>query len=178
MAMRRTLRRLPSRRGSRPNYQWARIVTAADTLASATGTPFDLLSEFKTDAGVNMGLFGATVTRIRLSLTAISTTAPSAGTDFHSLLIGIIKTSGLTGTEVPRPQDDQHADWMWWEMYSFEGAVGSTLLVQGVDAIDVKARRRINELEDQLWLVVDQANPTGAIEYRFASSVLLNLGRK
>jgi len=171
-------RRTSTFRGSRsrPNYQWARTVEnlPANTNITSTGVPFDLLDEFKTDAGLNMGVLGATVTRIHFSGRWEVTTAP--GTASGQLTIGIIKTSGLGGAEVPRPIDDQHADWLWWSTYFCDSAVGSSITLDGVDrALDVKSKRRLDELEDQLWMVLQITG--GAIVGAWSTSTLLRMHR-
>jgi len=178
--MRRTnFRRTSTFRGSRsrPNYQWARttLQLGGNNNITTTGVPFDLLTEFKTDAGLNMGVLGATVSRVHMSGAWEITSAPTLLSG--ALAIGIIKTSGLGGAEVPRPLDDQHADWMWWSVYYCDNAVGSRITLDGPDrSIDVKSKRRLDELEDQLWLVL-QLSTNGSMTGLWDTSTLLRMHR-
>jgi len=178
--MRRTnFRRTSTFRGSRsrPNYQWARLTqqNIANINITTSGVPFDLVEEFRDDAGLNMGVLGATVSRIHFSGAFESATVPGSILS-QCLAMGVIKTSGLSGAEVPRPLDDQHADWLWWSTYYCDATVGSRLELSGPDrAIDMKSKRRLDELEDTVWLVLQTVG--GTLNGSFTTSTLLRMHR-
>lgn len=164
---------------SRPRRKrvWAR---EADTGSIGAGgaTQFDVLSAFAALHGATT--LGATVGRVRLSLGWETTSTPGA---LDSLVIGMrvgARTSDVTDQQ---PTDfltgGSHLDWMLWrKLYPTLQSVNAAAAQTG-DAsweLDIRAMRRMEEVGETLWLVVDTAlTPTLAGVASYGISTLLVL---
>lgn len=189
MPMRR--RTFRTRSAPRRKRQWARernVITLSDGSSLFAA---DLLSNF---VSANGDPHGATIMNVKLQFWAqFIDTATSSATD-HNLWIGVIKGDYETSGEVPVPiiaGDPQHRDWMWFEQVKPQlSAAAATSLSQyavvsnmsgwGTEESpfrDIKARRRLDELGESLWLVAQRETAdTGlSIDFQFSTSTLLLL---
>lgn len=150
----------------------------------AAGTAVDLLAQFRADGGNSMG---CTVTRVRLDI-GFQINNPGAVnlTSQDQLAAGVIVDQiQANQAEVPRPGAEEHADWMYWRRSPYttnpESAVpygtGTAPVYHMVWTVDIKSQRKIEELGQTLWLVLDPSYSTGVpiVGVNANSSVLLRL---
>lgn len=172
MALRRRARMAPPRR----KLIWARSIDVmAPALVPAAGTAVDLLAQFRADGGSTLG---STVTRVLLDFQVLwsndITTTDRVG-------VGVIVDQLQTDeTEVPRPGVEPHADWMYWRMTGVSpqdlAITPSSTAVQSAWAVDVKSQRRMEELGQTLWLVMDPTfGGATTLSVQCNASVLLRL---
>lgn len=152
---------------------WARndeIVTGV----GAAGSVFDIGADFATTMGTNTIPVGVTVRGIMLDFGAEVTTV---GPTTSGLTLGVIALDNNVSTQVPTPEVQPHADWMWWQYISFgSSAVGSrrsTFESLG-GPMRLGAQRKVQELGTRLWFVA-QTTGTLVVDCRFRTSVLLLL---
>jgi hypothetical protein len=133
---------------------WARTTGFVSNASAATWDTVDLLANFKSGGGTT---FGCTVARIHLRLATTSVVV--AGDE---LAVGVIKGQDTdVGTSVvgsPNPITHPYEDWLFWSAYfgcSSAGA-GSSLFDGGnnVTTIDIKAKRKLEDLNENLNLVI------------------------
>lgn len=161
---------------------WARRIgegAEAGVSIPAAGVAFDLLAQFRNDGGSTLG---STVTRVRIDL-SLDWAADFSNVD--QLAMGVLVDQlQANQTEVPRPGIEEHADWMYWRrigvspLYSaipLNAAAPTTAILTSWE-IDVHSQRKMEELGQTLWFVLD---PTFAgattLFATFNSSVLLKL---
>lgn len=172
MAIRRARRPVPRRK-----LVWARdpIVDFGRPVPPG-GFAVDLLASFRALGGETLG---STVTRCHLD---VQTFYNDVGAGF-ACEIGyycglIIDQRNQPETEVPRPSTEEHADWMLWRWLPFITPDDVTTVVDGFTnhyMLDIRAQRKMEELGETLWFVV-QPNPGDVLgDIRLASSVLLRL---
>lgn len=158
---------------------WARSTSLDAAPAPAAGVAHDLLAQFRTDGGSSLG---ATVTRVRIDYTLVWTLDAATAIPFNQLAVGVIVDQlQLDQTEVPRPGDEEHADWMYWrrhtavpEFSALTGTAGVT--VTGSWSVDVRSQRKVEELGQTLWFVMDPTyTASNVLSYRANASVLLKL---
>lgn len=159
--------RAPIRRAPRRGRVWARDFTSFSPIAAA-GSARDLINTYFTAYGTTNAPPGSTVGGIMLDFVLVQTNARAASEDHVTL--GIIVTNEVTAAEVPRPDTEPHADWLWWQQLPAPGAAAgasySTAQVLG-GPIRIRAKRRIQELGQHLWLV---AVPTGLTTYSMTTA--------
>jgi len=152
---------------------WARNSGTA-TFAAAGYHTFDLLSAYTALGGPVAGI---TVARTRL-LVSVATN-PAAG---DSLGIGVLRGQntdvGLSIAGAPNVITDTFEDWAFWSVY-FGGAAAQTgvsYFEHGTGAmieIDVRAKRKMPELQQSWNLVIQSTNGTDIVNW--SSSTLLML---
>lgn len=155
---------------------WARgqdVINPA--LVPAAGTAADLLAQFRTDGGSSLG---CTVTRVLLDLQLVWTNDITTTDQMAvGLLVDQIQANQL---EVPRPGVEPHADWMYWRRTGVApvdlAITPSSTAAQVGLSIDVKSQRKMEELGQTLWLVIDPTfGGTTTLSVTVNSSVLLRL---
>ena len=147
---------------------WARDLSIATPVAGA-GTAFDLMTDFRTAAGIAANPPGITVGGLLVDFNLVQTSARAATTD--GVTIGVIVTNETVAGEVERPTTDAHADWMWWQFVGASTAATGT----GYSTFDalggplrLRSRRRMDELGMRLWMVVQ---PTGLTTWDWTHQV-------
>lgn len=148
--------------------EWARTFissTAATVAGGALAT--NLLSDFETALGAS--LIGSTILRIRGEVVS------SPDTQIDSLAtFGFIVTNEDIAAAAIQPVGDRYADWMGYGSHRYIAAptaASQTLPMRTV--IDVRARRKLEALEDTLFFVFE---PTTADQHYTAFfSVLVGL---
>ena len=174
-------------RRARHNLQWARF-TSNDT---GTVTPpaayvEDLLLTWKTEYGFSVNLPDIVIWRVRFRISiSIKFPASIVNPEAYGAVVGLYTdTLGLTQLSVSaHPYFEK---FMWYQTVYYSEAVmaGEAQPVANatgmiVKEFDVKARRRLGNVEDTLILNV---GPTGGLAsaqgLAFSGSVLMNLGRK
>lgn len=180
--MRRTKRYGPT---PRRKLIWARSLDLFQPPASlpAAGTAVDLLAQFRLDGGSTLG---CTVTRIRLDLNYQYNNPGAVNPTTQDILaVGIIVDQlQASQAEVPRPGVEEHADWMYWRRKSLVGSLdavpfgtGTAPVYHYAEQIDVKSQRKLEELGETLWFVLDPSFSTGTpvAGVNVNASVLLRL---
>jgi len=164
--------RAPIRRAPRRSRVWARRRVVSDPPAAA-GTALDLLADFKTDAGIAGNLPGITVGGVLLDLVFTQTNARATSDD--GTMVGIIVAQEPTAAEVPRPDTERHADWMWYQWVPAPGAAAgasfSTFSSIG-GPIRIRSRRKMQEVGERLWLVLQPVGLT-TVDVTVSASTLL-----
>lgn len=156
------------RHGARRKLVWARFILPATTVNLQTAqAPFraDLLSAFEASLGAQ--LIGTTIMRIR---GVVRFGPSSAGNPIAVLAMRIADVTELAGasTASQNPTTNQTADWMAWLPCPTE--VQAERDSSGVYAIDVKARRKLEELDQSFLLFVGGDSAAAA-----TASMSLNL---
>ena len=143
---------------------WAR--SQGNTNIGANSMAIDLLDAYRETEGTG-GIAGCTVGRIRFQL------AYTAASGASMPVVGITRAD-RTVTNVPNPanQNDQFADWMFWQACPLAGT--------GSDAaafcdIDVKSMRKLDEVNQTVYFVAQNVGDGGDLVAYYASSVLLLL---
>lgn len=170
------IRRRPRMAAPRRKLIWARSQDVmVPALVPAAGTAVDLLAQFRTDGGSTLG---CTVTRVLLDFQLLWT---NDITTTDAMAVGVIVDQlQAAQTEVPRPGVEPHADWMYWRRTGVSpvdlAITPSSTAVQSALAIDVKSQRKMEELGQTLWLVIDPTfGGTTTLTAQVNSSVLLRL---
>ena len=135
----------------------------------------DLLATFKSAGGNQQGV---TVGRIHLRGSIWS--AVAAGDQFA---LGVIRGQDTdVGSSVvgsPNPVANPYEDWLFWGIYTASNAGGSGVYsptgLTNVIEIDIKAKRRLEELDQQLQLVVMNVVTGASINSSWSVSTLLLL---
>jgi len=161
---------------ARRRTTWARSFGTMSNASAATWDTVDLLANFKADGGNQQGV---TVARIHLRLAEV--TVPAAGDQFS---VGIIRGQntdvGVTVAGAPSPVLDPYEDWMYWSLFTAcnQPGAGSHMFPGGGGCyeVDIKAKRRFEELQQSLNLVTS-APVSGAFPQQivYSASVLLML---
>jgi len=165
-------RRVPQ--GQRRKRAWARR-NFSDASLTTTTESFDLLSDFTADYGVTATPPGTTLGGLLLDYSI--TQEVTRATSLDALFVGIRIVDESTLTEVDGPLLRQHADWLWYQMFAFNGtAAGSTLSTASTlgGPLRIHSKRRMDELQMKL---VMSFTAIGATTYsaRISSSALLIL---
>jgi len=143
-------------RGPRRKLIWATQNPSSVAVAAATAAaPVSLLNNLV--AG-GVGITGGTVVRIRCLLSF-----SSADTDTDAgFFVGIMMFDGtVVAAGKPAPNSDFASDWMYnalWTPGSAPNAIGTpinapTSVLYG-GSVDIKAKRRIHEMNDLLYLQI------------------------
>jgi len=164
IAGRRSIRQsVPQRR----KFVWARAEETAVAVPT-TGIQLNLLAQFEAASGAN--LIGATVARIRGVLVG----SPQATGDSELVVAARVSAAAAT-TAGLGPEDSPYLDWMMWEPLivmdsNVVDTTGSSVSVNRI--VDIKAMRRLEEINEQLTLWVQG---TAAWDLSFNLSVGLLL---
>lgn len=157
--MARYTRRRTGRSNARRKFVWDRSFgsTATDSFGA------DLLANYRAQPGATH--VGATITRVRgyIIPSAAFSTAALAGA--AGLRIDTWNEDPLDSTNAPEAQPD--ADWMAWLPWNLGGVEAGTLPRTVVTwnehtspwTVDIKAQRRLEELNQTLWLFHSQGAP-------------------
>jgi hypothetical protein len=167
----------PSERFKR-RTEWARQVQAVSIAANTNFFTYDMLTDFK---GVGGQQQQSTVVRNHVRLVVTSVTLP--GEIFSwGILKGQNTDVGANIAGAPDPFHDHYEDWMWWEtcVAAGEGSTGQPACywppMTNVQDVDVKAKRRLEGLQESLNLVVyRQSVAASALTLTITSSTLLML---
>lgn len=129
---------------------WA---AAQETFASSTDGAVDLLTDYRTDRGVLQADPGMTIMRVvgRIQVQKATGTLTSQDGVLYGL---VVDSSTRAVANVSRPGTSEHDDWMMWQWlpvaYGENVSPTDTDLITSYD-VDVKARRRLEEVNDTLW---------------------------
>jgi len=162
------------RTGPRPRYLWVPARDVENTVASAIGQSDDLLGAYVADAARETGPH-MTIERIIGTLTVEASTVGSGG-DFT---MGITMAPEGGFASVPAPQTEIH-DWMVWVSGLFsdeasETAAGVFTAAQLVYKFDVRSRRRLRSIGEEIRAEVQNAN-AATLLWSLATRTLVRIG--
>jgi hypothetical protein len=163
------------------NSDRRRTTWARDNLTPtpiATGNHWetsDLLATFKSSGGNQQGV---TIGRIHLRISIWSAVAEG-----DQIAIGVIRGQDTdVGTSVvgaPNPIANPYEDWLFWGVYTASDAGGSGVYsphgLTNVLEFDIRAKRKLMNLDEQLQLVVMAAVVATSVSYSASVSTLLLL---
>jgi len=98
---------------------------------------------------------------------------------FSGIYLGIISGDYPTASAVPDPQTNVHANWIFYSVISpnvnSANATVATYNIPPHQAVEIGARRRLDELTEDVYLVWRAASPTPAVTFNldWATSTLL-----
>lgn len=174
MATRRSFRhgRVPQRRKT----VWART-SGILTLVAGTPQRFDLLGQFETAVGAQ--ILGATVTRGRGWYTW--QTSGTLGTAQRTNLGVIVAPEASTAAVLdPNATTGTDLDWMYFQAHTYAGIylasgnVGTPSQAKEYEyEFDMRARRRMDELNQSLWLVANSITADGVLRFNISTLLML-----
>jgi hypothetical protein len=149
---------------------WARnTLSPASTLTANSGVVIPLLTGFESSYGADP--IGTTVRRIR---GALSLRAGAAGNSIR-LTWGIGIFQGLPTVANQGPANQPHLDWMTWSVIFSEPVIATEFATMNNIPIDVRAQRKMPELGQGLYLIMQNTHPTDGLAYAYSTSTLLAL---
>jgi len=160
----------------RRRTEWCRTVEAITLAANTNYVTYDLLADFKGVGGVQQG---ATVVRNHLRLSVTSAVAAGDRWNF-GVLVGQNTDIGANIAGAPEPFHDHYEDWMFWSQQTacFDGGGGSFYWPNSSNVIDVdiKSKRKLEQLQEVLNLVVYRDTVTAAtLAVTISNSTLIML---
>lgn len=167
MRTRSTTRR--SSTSQRRKLVWARSQTTGNqAIAQGAILTSNLLSQFEVAYGA--GLIGCTIMRVRGTFAVQNTTANFSCCNQLGLQVGPDDLTSAQLDPVVRFSDD----WMYWDaQLTNNNATGEFSLVNNYK-IDVRAKRRLDELGDTLWFTTKNFNPAASGQVaQWAFSILI-----
>jgi hypothetical protein len=165
--------RFPSHQ--RRSTTWARQTEPVSLTGATDYDTLDLLGAFKSDGGNQQGV---TITRIHLSVSVLSDVSPS-DTFAWGIVRGQSSDLGSNVAGAPIPAASPYADWMLWrtEYASYLSPGNGAYFAGGGNhfEIDLKAQRRLEELDMTCNLVVQRIDTGADLDIVYTASVLLKL---
>jgi len=151
---------------------WARDEAVLD-LTGAASAAVELGADFSATLGTTRLPLGSTIGGIRLDLTVVQNGALATPDD--GLLLGIIAVNETVAGEVETPGADPHADWMWWQWIPAPGAAAGrrNTWERGTGTIEVRSKRKLEELGTRLWIVGENVGVTTYDVNVYASTLIL-----
>lgn len=156
---------------------WSRQAPATTSLNRTAGTiggaleTQDLLSVFRTQAGISAGPVGLTVVRLRMRIYwQISVADDLASVNSLGGVYFGVRTWDLRQIAIQDafedttvgPQTDPHADWMAWGVVPMKGYVDSaTPFGFGWEDVDIRSMRKFDELGETLGLTLQSTSTVG-----------------
>lgn len=158
---------------------WARFVDSNAALSDVEYT-FDMLSDFRTSAGINLNLPGVTIGRIRikiqvrLDLSVVNADAASG------VVVGVYTQSQQSTGGRLSAASDLVDDYLYWSWHPLSEHGPFSILAAPVDAlltcdVDSKAMRKMDEIGQGLFLNVNTTSATEIDTIAVVGSVLLLL---
>jgi hypothetical protein len=164
-------RRSVVRRGAAPRRrrQWARTSVNDESILAGGTAQFNLTNVWELAMGGALPV-GVTIGRVRLDLEFARTTTPG---DPDSFFGGILVAPRTVDTVDIAPGTNPHLDWMWWrKMHVGEGG-GADVDLTFV-SVDVKSMRRMDEIGQGLFFVVELAGTlAGTLDFGASSLMVL-----
>jgi len=173
------MRRNMSRRAApRRKLIWARQQQIVQDIGA--GAAVDLLASYRALGGDTLG---CSIARVRIDIQYEFGAVSDEG-DFTTFGV-IVDQLQADLTEVPRPGEgsEPHADWMYWRTHMATGS--GVLLTDGTPGgqvqtsfeVDIRAQRKMEELQETLYLVVQPSasQVLAGVDFAYGSSVLLRL---
>lgn len=158
------------RRSPRRKFIWDR--TFGTTAAGATGV--DLLAPFRTQPGASH--LGATIMRVRGYVLPLEAGTSTAAAGVAGIRVDTWNESTTEPANQPVLQPD--ADWMAWLPWNILTNSTHPVVTWNFQAspwaVDVKSNRKLEELNETLWLFLDQ-NGGATRQYAYHLSIGMKL---
>jgi len=148
---------------------WADIIFTNGTLAASAVDLVEGLSQFEAAYGAN--LIGSTITRIHFTFTGrlLSSTPNTDATR-----LGIIVGADTLDVADLSPVASPNLDWMLNKDFDMEVNATAGYPTRHY-SFDLKAQRRLAELGDTLFILVQNQDPGDTLAFRFHARILLKL---
>lgn len=164
--------RTRSRNMSRPQRRklvWGRLWSGTQNIAALTTVAIQPLSALETNLGAD--LIGCTVRRVRASFKIRGSVA---GNGIRCTMAMGIFPSALAAAPLS-PETDFHEDWMTWHAYFAEPPIATESPCLNNLELDVRAQRRLDELQQTLFWFVRNSHPTDGLTFSYGVSTLVAL---
>jgi len=166
-------RRSSRARGQRRKLVWARTFnsTTVNVAASTAGT-VSLTQAFQTALGAD--IIGCTVMRI-IGYISLTNSTNSHAIPFTAGIV-VFSAPGIPAAQAD-PEANAHQDFMWWKRFNLNPVdtnVGNRTAVSDYP-VDVRSRRKMSELNQDLVLVYRNSHATDTIALDYSFSTLLAL---
>lgn len=159
------------RASQRRRLIWARshVGTTNTALVASAGTSVNLLAAFEASYGAQ--LLGCTVMRVRGTIAAQNASASFT----LNTAVGLqVAADDLTAAQLD-PFARLNDDWMYWDTLLANQNIATELAHVDNYKIDVRAKRKIDELGDTLWLGLRNVSTVTSVNLVYAFSVLVAL---
>lgn len=139
-------------RGTRRKFVWAHIRDTSTVPASGVPNRLNLLGDFETALGAQ--LIGATVVRIRGVMSVVGTAVVGGVPNIVRAAAIVEPNPGSAAVAADGPWGGQFNDWMLFEPFMDWGPAVVQTMPVGSRVIDVKSSRKIEEINETLFLYV------------------------
>lgn len=178
----RRFRRSSFGRRRRRRYQWARFqATNINPSQGPTVNADDLLSPWRTAAGVTLNLPEFTIWRIHIKVSIFFSWSPAtvtsnSGASF-ALLVDSLSQAPLSALANPYEESFMMWDYLYGTEQLFQGAGAAGTLGDNVlyRMYDVRSRRRLRNAGDTLWAINQGQGNVSLTNYSYTASVLLSM---
>lgn len=157
---------------------WARTIESNTDLA--LDVTYDLLSDFRTSAGITINLPGVTIGRVRIKIQVHLDFSVTAGSSSHGVVAGVYTQSQQSSGGRLQASSDLIDDYLYWGWHPASEAgefftVGTATDQSYCFEIDSKAMRKMDEVGMGLFLNLATTGSINMVGSTIASSVLLIL---
>lgn len=166
------------RRRRKAHYQWIRGEQSDTNVASLN---FDLLSDYRTVAGINVNIPEFTIWRVRIKISITLTLSPNAYLPSNGIFIGVwVDNFDLTKITAALSQKYEQKYMLWDKMFQAEQEVqGGSLLANQIPSLykeyDIKTRRVCPNILETLLLQLTPGGNVSTFSYDMWYLVLLRL---
>jgi len=157
---------------------WARILTNSSDLTNEHN--YDLLSPFRTTAGITVNLPGVTIGRIRFKVSVHIDFSVVAASSSHGVVVGVYTQSQQSTTGRLNSAQDLVDDYLYWAWHPV--TENKSLIAAGTATdqlfsfeVDSQAMRKMDEVGTGLFMNVSTTGSINMVESSIGGSVLLLL---
>ena len=167
-------------RRSRRRAKWMWVHSIENNAAASPQNDIDLLATWRTNLGVTVNLPDITIWRIKLRI-SIKITIPTVAIDSADAVLATVFVEGTNQAATILNQSlfpyDQHY-LLYDGIYAGEAAEASGIVTVGGDYIvvrnyEIKAHRKLQNLDDSLFLQLVQTGNASLVSYSFQQSTLV-----
>lgn len=154
---------------ARRKLVWARLPAGITSLSAATAGGVqseaqDLLTDYRTAAGITAGPVGLTIMRIRIHISGLAAPTASGVAQQYILGVRVADFPEMVAAEVDAttfiPSANPHQDWMVFEPFTAHTNSGTTANSLWYNHyVDARAMRKMDELGQTLMMVVGSVPP-------------------
>lgn len=158
---------------------WARFVDSNAALSELEYT-YDMLSDFRTSAGINLNLPGVTIGRIRIKIQVRFDFSVTPGDAASGVTVGVYTQSQQSSGGRLSSASDLTDDYLYWAWHPVSENVPTTIAAMAADVmfafeVDSRAMRKMDEIGQGLFLNVQSTAATEIDTICVVGSVLLLL---
>lgn len=158
----------------KPRYIWARGNTN-NASANASLNSIDLLSAFRSHAGISINLPAFTIWRVRIRITVVITLAAAMASNDGVLVTGFIDSYDQTpNNQLSNTYDQQYTTFDMLAAadsgeFAHATAAGTYILTK---EYDLKAHRKLQALDDTYWIQLASSGQAVQTNYTLTYAVL------